>query len=71
MILLDLTGQSLIYFSESQQSVCPYVVSSSAPSLQRSRAFLAPALLANSTMPFPVVRPRSSVITTARSTGPN
>lgn len=48
-----------------------YVVSSSAPSVQRSKALRADALFANSTMPLPVGRPRSSVTTTARSTGPN
>lgn len=48
-----------------------YVVSSSAPSVQRSKALRADTLFANSTMPFPVGRPRSSVTTTARSTGPN
>lgn len=48
-----------------------HVVSSSAPSVQRSRALRADALFANSTMPFPVGRPRSSVTTIARSTGPN
>lgn len=42
-----------------------------APSEQRSRAFRADGLLANSTMPFPVGRPRSSTITMARSMGPN
>lgn len=47
------------------------MVSSRAPSVQRSKALRADALLANSTRPFPVGRPRSSVTTTARSTGPN
>lgn len=48
-----------------------YVVSSSAPSVQRSKALRADTLFANSTMPLPVGRPRSSVTTMARSTGPN
>lgn len=48
-----------------------YVVSSSAPAVQRSRALRAAALFANSTMPFPVGRPRSSVTTMDLSTGPN
>lgn len=47
------------------------MVSSSAPSVQRSRALRAAALFANSTRPLPVGRPRSSVTTIARSTGPN
>lgn len=48
-----------------------YVVSKRAPSAQRSRAFLAAGLLANSTTPLPVGLPRSSTTTTALSTGPN
>lgn len=47
------------------------MVSSRAPSVQRSRALRAATLFANSTLPLPVGRPRSSVTTTARSTGPN
>lgn len=47
------------------------MVSKRAPSAQRSRAFRAAGLLANSTMPLPVGLPRSSTTTTALSTGPN
>lgn len=52
-------------------STPPYVVSSRAPSVQHSRAFRAAPLFANSTIPFPVGQPWSSVTTIARSTGPN
>ena len=48
-----------------------YTVSRKAPSAQRSSAFLAGGLAVNSTMPFPVGRPRSSTMTMARSTWPN
>lgn len=48
-----------------------YEVSRKTPSLQRSRAFLAAGLEANSTIPLPVERPRSSTITMALSTIPN
>ncbi len=48
-----------------------HTVRRKAPSPQRSRAFLAEGLLANSTMPFPVGLPRSSTMTMARSIGPN
>lgn len=62
---------NLIYVSTPPHPHTPYVVSSMAPSVQRSRALRAATLFANSTMPFPVGRPRSSVTTMARSTGPN
>lgn len=50
---------------------CTYEVRRKTPSLHRSRAFLAAGLEANSTMPLPVERPRSSTMTTALSTIPN
>lgn len=48
-----------------------YVVRRKTPSLQRSKAFLAAGLEANSTIPLPVGRPRSSTMTMDRSTIPN
>lgn len=50
---------------------CTYAVRRKTPSLHRSRAFLAAGLEANSTIPLPVERPRSSTMTTALSTIPN
>lgn len=48
-----------------------YAVSRKTPSLHLSIALRAAGLVANSTMPFPTERPRSSTITTALSTTPN
>lgn len=59
-----------------RKSMCPrwnraYVVRRKTPSLQRSRAFLAAVLEANSTIPLPVERPRSSTTTIDLSISPN
>lgn len=68
-LLFDMTY--LISGDQTVKMTSYYIVSKRAPSAQRSKAFRAAGLLANSTIPLPVGRPRSSTTTTARSTGPN
>lgn len=60
---------SLIFFPPHLNNT--YAVRRKTPSLHRSRAFLAAGLEANSTIPLPVERPRSSTMTMALSTIPN
>lgn len=62
------TSPRTVYLSHFK---CTNAVRRKTPSLHRSRAFLAAGLEANSTIPLPVERPRSSTMTTALSTIPN